>query len=71
MGGHVKVFTCHPAACACPGTTAMGLRDERHPVPHRTIRRVFVMPWATPVRRIGLVRLSGDGANGDDHANLV
>ena len=30
-------------------------------VPSRTVRRVHVMPWATPIRRIGLMQLAGLG----------
>jgi len=35
-------------------------------VPGRTIRRVHVMPWATPVRRIGRSLAHYNGPGGDD-----
>lgn len=39
-------------------------------VPNHTIRRVHVMPWATPIRRIGHLRLKHIGHENDDPANL-
>jgi len=38
------------------------------PAPSRTIRRVHVMPWATPIRRIGSMRINCIGSEGDDPA---
>jgi hypothetical protein len=35
-------------------------------VPHRTIRRVHIMPWATPIRRIGRTRLKHIKRENDD-----
>lgn len=40
-------------------------------VPSRTIRRVHVMPWATPVRRIGLTRQSGLSPEDGDLADSI
>ena len=36
----------------------------------RTIRRVHVMPWATPIRRIGSMRLNCIGQDSDDWTGL-
>ena len=36
--------------------------------PSRTIRRVHVMPWATPIRRIGSMRVNCIGQESDDPA---
>ena len=36
--------------------------------PSRTIRRVHVMPWATPIRRIGAMRINCIGPEDDDPA---
>ena len=40
-------------------------------VPSRTVRRVHVMPWATPVRRIGLTRLASLGPEDADPADYI
>jgi hypothetical protein len=37
-------------------------------IPNRTIRRVHVMPWATPIRRIGLSQ-SGKGKGDIDDSD--
>ncbi len=36
--------------------------------PSRTIRRVHVMPWATPIRRIGSMRINCIEPDGDEPA---
>ena len=39
--------------------------------PHRTVRRVHVMPWATPIRRIGSTRVDFYSQENDDPAGFA
>jgi len=39
--------------------------------PNRSVRRVHVMPWATPVRRIGATRVDRYGREDDDPAGSL
>ncbi len=39
--------------------------SQRNCIPRRTIRRVHVMPWATPIRRIGITRVEYRGPESD------
>lgn len=44
--------------------------SSRRLLPHRTVRRVHVVPWATPIRRIGCSRRGFFGQEGDDPASF-
>ena len=69
MGEFVKVFTGssnqqHPGSCR---RRTCDLQYSG-PMPNRTILMVFVIPWATSIRRIGCFRSDYLGSEDDDPA---
>lgn len=67
LPGFVKFFTSYDTPIrpsGCPWLSC-GTPYAWH-VPGRTIRRVHVMPWATPMRRIGQSLAHYNGPGGED-----
>lgn len=66
----VNIFTSrcqpHPAGNRRYG---WGMMTPHPRIPNRTRRRVHVMPWATPIRRIGRALSYYNGREGDDPAD--
>lgn len=52
-----------------PNRFERGMTSPLPRIPNRTIRRVHVMPWATPIRRIGRALSYYNGREGDDPAD--
>jgi len=72
LNEYVKTFTYLEST---HGAKVMSWEDWEalydRPVVHRTVRRVHVMPWATPVRRIGRARAKRMGREIDGPAGVA
>jgi len=68
---NVKEFTYHDGSFHLPGRWHPFCRSSSlKRAPHRTVRRVHVMPWATPIRRIGCTRVEFHSQESDDPAGF-